>query len=83
MKDMEKHLGDILVRFEEPTHYIVKVRITDYEGRTEANLKVPKDKAKTLGITSFSLAKKILPLSRNFILQEINQQYPEFWVIDS
>lgn len=79
---MERHIGEIMVRFDEPTHYVVKARIINFEGRTEANLKVSKDKVKELGITNFKRAKMALPLLKHFILQEINEQYPEFWVID-
>ncbi|MEX3625365.1 hypothetical protein [Viridibacillus arvi] len=79
---MEQHIGEIIVRFEESNHYVVKVKIIDFEGRSEANLLIPKEKVKKLGIKTFKQAKLVLPLMKNYILTEIKKQFPKFWFLD-
>ena len=79
---MEQHIGEIIVRFEESNHYVVKVRIVDFEGRSEANLLISKGKVKKLGITTLKQAKLALPLMKNYILTEIKAQFPTFWDLD-
>lgn len=79
---MEQHIGEIIVRFEESNHYVVKVRIVGFEGRSEANLLISKGKVKKLGITTFKQAKLALPLMKNYILTEIKEQFPTFWDLD-
>lgn len=79
---MEQYIGEILVRFEESSNYVVKVKIVDFEGRSEANLLIPKEKVKKFGINTLKQAQLALPLMKNYILTEIREQFPGFWDLD-
>lgn len=80
---MKQYIGDIIVRHEELNYYIVKVRIVNFEGRSEANLHIKKDKVQKYGINTFNQAKKQLPKRKDTVLAEINEQFPTFWDIDN
>lgn len=79
---IEKHIGDVIVRFSTQEGFIVKVRIVDFENRTEANLIISKEDAKTVGVTRFDTAKYKIPKMKGFILSQINKQFPHFWDLD-
>lgn len=82
VESLEEHLGEIIVRSNTKDGFVVKVRIIKFENRTEANIVISKEDAKTVGIERLDLAKKSFPNMKGFILLQINKQYPHFWNLD-
>lgn len=79
---LEKHIGEVVVRFSTKDGFIVKVRVIDFENRTEANLVITKEDVEIFGITRIDSAKQMIPKMKWFVLEQINKQYPHFWDLD-
>jgi len=82
VEPLEEHIDEIIVRSSTKDGFIIKVKISNFANRTEANILISKEDAKIVGITRFDIAKKNLPTMKGFILLQINRQYPHFWDLD-
>ncbi|MGN5650406.1 hypothetical protein [Bacillus sp. Brlt_9] len=79
VEPLEKHIGEVVVRYSTKEAFVVKVRIKEFECRTEANLVITKEDAEKIGITSLDIAKQMMPKMKGFVLAQIHKQYPHYW----